>query len=50
MERQFEVQMDKLRKRVLKMCSLVDEQFESAIKAIDEDNIELANQVIAKRR
>ena len=48
MERQFEVQMDKLRKRVLKMCSLVDEQFESAIKAIDEDNVELANQVIAK--
>lgn len=48
MERQFEVQMDKLRKRVLKMCSLVDEQFESAIKAIDENNIELANRVIAK--
>lgn len=46
MERQFEVQMEKLKRRVLKMCSIVDEQFDAAVKAIDENNIELAKQVI----
>ena len=46
MERQFEVQMEKLKRRVLKMCSIVDEQFDSAVKAIDENNVELAKQVI----
>ena len=45
---QFELQMDKLKNRILKMCSLVDEQFETAIKAIEEENIELAQQVIEK--
>jgi phosphate transport system protein len=48
MERQFEVQMEKLKQRVLKMCSVVDEQFDLAIRAIDEENIEFANQVIAR--
>jgi len=48
MERQFEVQMEKLKRRILKMCSIVDEQFDAAIRAIDEDNVELANQVIAR--
>ena len=46
MERQFEQQIDKLKKRLLKMCSLVDEQVEFAFKAIDEENIELAQLVI----
>ena len=45
---QFEIQMDKLKNRILKMCSLVDEQFEMAIKAVEEENFELANQVISK--
>jgi phosphate transport system protein len=45
---QFDLQMDKLKKRILKMCSLVDEQFESAIKAVEEESIELAQQVIAR--
>jgi phosphate transport system protein len=30
------------------MCSLVDEQVVNAIKAVEEENIELANQVIAR--
>jgi phosphate transport system protein len=46
MERQFEQQIDKLKKRLLKMCSLVDEQVEFAFKAIDEENVELAQLVI----
>lgn len=48
MERQFDQQLEKLRKRLLKMCSLVDEQVENAIKAINEENIELANIVLEK--
>ena len=48
MERTFEVQMDKLKNRILKMCSLVDEQYESAIKAVEEENYELAKQIIER--
>ncbi len=46
MERQFEIQIDKLKTRLIKMCSLVDEQVELAVKSIDEENIELADLVI----
>lgn len=48
MERLFELQMEKLKNRILKMCSLVDEQFETAIKAVEEENFELARQVIER--
>jgi len=48
MERQFEIQMEKLKNRILKMCSLVDEQFDSAIKSIENENVDLAMQVIEK--
>ncbi|MFZ0456196.1 MAG: phosphate signaling complex protein PhoU [Ignavibacteriaceae bacterium] len=48
MERQFEQQIEKLKKRLLKMCSLVDEQVEFAFKAIDEENVELAQMVIER--
>lgn len=48
MERQFEHQLEKLRTRVIKMCSLVDEQVEFAIRAIEEENVELANLVIER--
>lgn len=48
MERLFEAQMEKLKNRILKMCSLVDEQIEWALKAIEEENIEIANQVIER--
>ncbi len=46
MERQFEIQIEKLKTRLIKMCSLVDEQVELALKAVDEENAELANLVI----
>ncbi len=48
MERQFDQQIEKLKKRILKMCSLVDEQVENAIKCIEEENHELAKLVIQR--
>jgi phosphate transport system protein len=48
MERQFELQIEKLRTRLIKMCSLVDEQVELALKAMDEGNTELADLVIER--
>jgi phosphate transport system protein len=48
MERQFEIQLDKLKTRLIKMCSLVDEQVELALQAIDEGNTELADLVIER--
>ena len=48
MERQFEIQIEKLKTRLIKMCSLVDEQVEMALKAIDEENTELADLVIER--
>jgi phosphate transport system protein len=48
MERQFEIQIEKLKTRLIKMCSLVDEQVELALKAVDEENNELADLVIER--
>jgi phosphate transport system protein len=48
MERQFDIQLEKLRKKVLKMSSLVDEQVDLAIKAIETEDLELAKSVIEK--
>lgn len=48
MERQFEIQIEKLKTRLIKMCSLVDEQVELALKSIDEGNIELADLVVQR--
>ena len=48
MERQFEIQIEKLKKKILKMCSLVDEQVEYAIRAVESDNNELINTVIER--
>ncbi len=48
MERQFEIQIDKLKKKILKMCSLVDEQVEYAVRAIESDDDELINTVIER--
>jgi len=48
MERQFDQQLEKLRNRILKMSSLVDEQVEFAIKAVEEDNREHASLVLSK--
>ena len=48
MERQFERDMEKLRTRIIKMSSLVDEQVDYALRAIDEENPELA-QIVVER-
>jgi len=48
MERQLDVQLEKLKKRLFKMCSLVDEQVNNAIKSVEEEDIELAKSVIEK--
>ncbi|HKI78801.1 MAG TPA: phosphate signaling complex protein PhoU [Ignavibacteriaceae bacterium] len=46
MERLFDIQIEKLKKRLIKMCSLVDEQVGFAIKAIEEEDEELAQLVV----
>ncbi len=46
MERLLDEHLEKLKTRVIKMCSLVDEQVQLAIKAVEEDNLELAQSVI----
>ena len=48
MERQFDQQIEKLKKKILKMCSLVDEQVEFAIKAVQTEDTELAKTVIER--
>ncbi len=48
MERQFEIQIEKLKTRLIKMCSLVDEQVELALRSVDEENNELADLVIER--
>jgi len=48
MERLLDEHIEKLKTRVIKMCSLVDEQVQSAIKSVEEENLELAQQVIEK--
>ncbi len=48
MERQFEVHLGKLRTRIIKMSSLVEEQMELAISAVLEENLELTNLVIER--
>ena len=48
MERLLDEHIEKLKSRVIKMCSLVDEQVQSAIKAVQEENLDIANQVIEK--
>jgi len=48
MDRQFDQQLEKLKTRVIKMCSLVDEQVEFAFRSILEENAELASLVIER--
>lgn len=43
MERQFELHLAKLRTRIIKMSSLVEEQLEFALRAFDESNMKLAD-------
>ena len=48
MERQFELHLAKLRTRIIKMSSLVEEQLEFALKSLNEENVELANLVMER--
>ena len=48
MERLFDIQIEKLKKRLIKMCSLVDEQVDFAIRAMQEENAELAQMVLER--
>ena len=48
MERLLDQHLEKLKTRVIKMCSLVDEQVQFAIKAVQENNMDLANLVIER--
>lgn len=46
MERLLDEHLEKLKTRVLKMCSLVDDQVQQAIKAVETDDLNLAQFVI----
>lgn len=46
MQRLIDQFIEKLRNRILKMCSLVDEQVNKAIRSVEEENIALADEVI----
>ena len=48
MERLLDEHIEKLKRRVMKMCSLVDEQVQSAIRVVQEENLELAKEIIEK--
>jgi phosphate transport system protein len=50
MERLLDEHLEKLKTRVIKMCSLVDEQFQLAIKSFEDENLELAQSVIDRDR
>ena len=50
MERLLDEHLEKLKTRVIKMCSLVDEQVQFAIKSFEDENIELAQSVIDRDR
>ncbi len=48
MERPFDIQIEKLKTKLIKMCSLVDEQVEFVIRAIEEENESLAVLVLER--
>jgi len=48
MERLLDIHIAKLKKRLIKMCSLVDEQVDMSIKAIEEENLDIAREVIER--
>lgn len=50
MERNIDQQLEKLKTRLIKMCSLVDEQIEFAIKSVVDEDRNLANIVIERDR
>jgi len=46
MQRLLDEHLEKLKTRIIKMCSLVDDQVQLSIKAVEEDNLEIAQSVI----
>lgn len=46
MQRLLDEHLDKLKTRIIKMCSLVDEQVLLAIRSVEEENLDLAQTVI----
>lgn len=48
MERQFEIHLGKLRTRIIKMSSLVEEQLEFALRAVNEENTKLGQLVLER--
>ena len=48
MERQVDFQLEKLKTKLMKMCSLVDEQVDFAYRTFTEENAELAKIVIER--
>jgi len=48
METHFDIQLGKLKTRLFKMCSLVDEQVQSALKALSEEDLALAELVVTR--
>ena len=48
MERLLDIHIEKLKKRLIKMCSLVDEQVDLSIKSIEDENLDLAKEVIER--
>ena len=50
MERLLDAHLEKLKTRVIKMCSLVDEQLQFAIKSFEDEDLELAQSVIDRDR
>ena len=50
MERQFDQQIEKLKTRIMKMCSLVDEQVEMAIRLIEDEDPSLAEIILEKEK
>ena len=48
MERQFDIHIEKLKSRIIKMSILVEEQVEFAINAVDKGNLEIAKLVIER--
>jgi len=48
MQRILDIHIEKLKKRLMKMCSLVDEQVDMAIKSVEQEDLELAKEVIER--
>lgn len=48
MRRHLDSQLDKLKVKVIKMCSLVDEQYQLALRSLEERNIEWAKLIIER--